>query len=254
MVFNMEVPEKAAVIVTSVPEVATVPDDGKATKVRSTKKYVIAGVCAVILAGVALAVVLGAIKLYMNGKKDIVEYSLKYSDEDGTVAENITSCVDDNTVEFHIRYSNNAGIEQWVLQDYNRELQLMKVVSGSKSICYLLPLNHTRAIPTNTKTTNQQSCPPGAAKKVLLHYELSPFRVKERSMFGSRGQQLCGDTDTYWILPVSPYETTTNDAKSECKEVMYLYYINQPTREKRDVATKPPKRAIIIIIIIIINE
>jgi hypothetical protein len=149
----------------------------------------------------------------------------------------VTRNMAENVVEYQI--ADDAAVDSnmhdySVVLDYNREIQLIKVLNGPESFCFLVPLNRTRT--QNAVVSAQQSCPPDAADKVSLYYERSAHAIKDIAMLGSRGQQLCADTSAFWLFPVAPYEVSTDAEGSTaadvaCRKPVYTYSIRQYSQD-----------------------
>lgn len=218
----------------------TVVDDNVAVRRSKQRKCVIAAATCVVLCCLIVIGVLVGIKLYWLMTSDITKYTLQFNDGKRQIDENITRSVKENFVEFHVVDPDDENVQYWVLQDFNRYLQVMKYQSHRDAACFILPLNISRAYPMNSKANNKTSCSNNdGSKRVTLYFEMSTYPIKETSILGSRGTDLCADLSAFWVFPVSPYEVVENvhseDGKTSCgKQYDYsVIPVDKANRERR---------------------
>lgn len=102
--------------------------------------------------------------------------------------------------------------ETWFILDYNRMIEIMKVKSGDSSgVCYVAPFDSSKVRERNQTTNSDDSLsaatPPshdiaasGNESLPVVSLRASSRPITEKSILGKRGQGLCQDVDTFWIL------------------------------------------------------
>lgn len=133
----------------------------------------------------------------------------------------------DSLTSYHIV---DGTVETWFIFDYNREIIVTKVKAGtdSQGTCYVQavdPSTITDVNSTSVSTTtpsSQGSETTGNQSTVTLRTSNRP--IVEKSMLGKRGQDLCKDVDTFWILS-SPGGSSGNDVRTpRVRRALYTIY------------------------------
>lgn len=168
---------------------------GEAPKSRSYKKYAIIAVSGILAVAIILAAILVGMHLFTQAQKDIVKFS--YNSGKNT-KEEVTSDPNTNTVQYHV---NGETYEAWVINDFNRDIQVMKVHSDMGTSCYLTALNRTTA---NDPATIK---PPSAGNQrtnstYSLKYLSANTPISDSTFLCRTARDVCSGVSTYWLFPV----------------------------------------------------
>lgn len=173
-------------------QVTTTPEERK----RKTKRYLIIGGSAVLVVAIVLAAILVGMYLFTKAQTDLIQYTLNV---DKDTKADVTVDQDDNSVEFH---SYNDNYEAWTVNDFNRDIQTLKVKTPSGTNCYIGPLNRTSVMdPSQIKSV--PSLPSGSNETYTskLYYDISAVPVTDTSFLGKKARDACMGTSVYWVYP-----------------------------------------------------
>jgi len=188
-------------------------------KSRLTKKHVLVAVVSLVIAGLVLTAVLVGIRLYTDHDLEILKYTLQANG----ISQNVS--VDNNVVIIHVQ---KDGADTWILQDFDREIQVAKVLNEGKASCYVTVLNRSVAIdaasvPDTAPTMNDHSPSQG------VRYQIVPQRIADISYLGKKASSLCQNIPTYHATPDCGQVTanttglaTTNDQRSKRQTYYYM--------------------------------
>jgi hypothetical protein len=141
----------------------------------------------------------------------------------------MSSDVQQNITDNHVTDLAKHQIVSTV-SNYSRMLEIFKVENelSGKVICYVTPLTDKRRDATNdvlyttrtqpghdqdtTRTPPDPSAPPpftpgntvNAAWQTASYFNVIDTAISDISFLGSKGEEMCADVDTYWIIPAYP--------------------------------------------------
>jgi len=166
-------------------------------KSRPYRKYVIAAVIGVVVAAIVLTAILVGMYLFTEGQKDILKFSYT---RDGNVKEEVTSDPNTNIVQYHV---TDPAYEMWVVNDFNRDIQVMKIKAESGTNCYVAPLNRTMATdpskvsaPSNIKATLKTQ-----NATYTVKYSVSNSPIPDTSFLSKAAKDTCQGISAYWVYP-----------------------------------------------------
>jgi hypothetical protein len=183
------------------------------SKPRPYRKYVIIAVTAVVVAAIILIAILVGMYLFTEGQKEILQFSYT---RDGNVKEEVISDPNTNIVQYHV---NDPAYELWIVDDFNRDIEVMKAKGAWGTKCYVAPLNRTRAtdpskvsLPTNIKKQNVSYIPT---------YRASDTPIPDTSFLSKAAKDACQTISTYWVYPScetprDPSESLSRQKRGRC--------------------------------------
>lgn len=160
---------------------------------RKTKKFVIIAVSGILAAAIILTAILVGMYIFTKAQMDIVQYTMQLGDRS---KQDVTSDPNENVVQFHV---SSPGHDAWIVNDFNKDIQLVKVVSEGRTNCYVSPLNRTNAMDpskiTGPGTTTD------ATDSVSVVYRVSDTPVTDTSFLGKTATATCKGISIYWLYP-----------------------------------------------------
>lgn len=182
-------------------DLATTSTDTAAKKLsRLTKKHVLIAVVTLLAIGLVMTCVLVAVRMITDSNKEIVKYQVTYQDSDkSNVTETAAIGDGDNTVIYHFKKSD-ALIT--IINDFNRNIQVSKVVTSGGAMCYVAPLNRSMVYEPNTVDTVDTYPGTNATfSETAEHTKVSPDPISDISFLGNRVVDTCNNIPTHWEQP-----------------------------------------------------
>lgn len=176
----------------------------------SRKHVLIAGTCLAVTV-LVVTCVLVAIRVYTDSNMEMLKYEMTMKDRDNnSVSQDVSADVDANIVKYHIV---KDGIETWIIQDFDKDIQVSKVVTDSSVGCYVNHLNRSLAsdpgaIPSATPKTDSNT------PSVQLVYKVSENPISDISFLGRRPAKMCENIPTYWMEPSCEGGASPDDANN----------------------------------------
>jgi hypothetical protein len=160
-------------------------------KGRLTRKHLmIAGVALIITALIVTGVLVG-IRIYMDAHLEELKYSLEYKG----VSQNVTT--DKNIVTYHVV---KDGVEAWVVQDFDKGIQVTKMLADNKAACYVTVLNRSLASDASSLPTTSPSVNDDTPSDSVL-FTVVPDEITDISYLGSKASAMCKNIPTYHAVP-----------------------------------------------------
>jgi len=204
--------EKVAVVTTPtylVTPASTEMSSGSTSK-GVQKKHVLIGVGLVILAGLIIGGILVGMYIFAEAQKDIIKYTLNFkSDGDGqNVKQDVVADPNDNSVMYHI---TKDGKRVDVVNDYNRDLQVVRMEYKSGTNCYVTALNRSAALDPSQITGPENDIISGnASSGYATKFTVSSYPISDRSFLPKKALNMCKDTAVYWA-----YRTCINQNENK---------------------------------------
>lgn len=176
---------------------ATEMSSGSASK-GIQKKHVLIVIGMIITAGMILAGILVGMYIFAEAQKEIIKFSLDFkSSTDGkNVKQEVESDPNDNVVMYHV---TKDGQNVQIVNDFNRDIQVVKMESDSGVNCYVSPLNRSAALnpsqitgPDYGMKANDNS----SAGATVFTVSSSP--ITDRSFLPKKAQDMCKSVSVYW--------------------------------------------------------
>lgn len=159
---------------------------------RKTKKYVIIAVSGILAIAIILTAILVGMYMFTKAQLEIVQYTMKMGDNG---KQDVTSDPNENVVQYHV---SGPSHDAWIVNDFNKDLQLVKIVSEGKTNCYLSALNRTNAMDPS-KINGPDTTEPKEA--VSLVYRASDTPIADTSFLGKTARDTCKGISVYWLYP-----------------------------------------------------
>lgn len=203
-----------------------VSDPAVPPKPRSYRKYVIIAVTGIVVAAITLTAILVGMYFFTETEKEILKFSYN---RDGNSKEDVTSDPNTNMVQFHV---NNPDYEMWVVDDFNRDIQVMKILTDSGTNCYVAPLNRTTA--TDPSKVSVPSNPETMNASYTVTYQAANTPIPDTSFLSKMAKDTCKGISTYWVYPSceapnNPPDTVSRQKRRRrvCNECccFYCYWI-----------------------------
>jgi hypothetical protein len=159
---------------------------------RSVKKYVILSVTILLAALIILAAILIGMYFFTKAQMEIVKYSLKF---DKNTNQDVTSDPNENIVQYQMQ---NPGQKAWIVNDFNKDIQVVKIQTDTQTNCYVSALNRTRAMEPSKITGPETK---EVNKAATLTYVTSGSPISDTSFLAKAAQDICKGVSTYWLYP-----------------------------------------------------
>jgi len=176
---------------------------------QRSKRIILVGAAAVVVVAVLILVgVLVGYKIMADHADNAIRHSFEWKTADlpQLIREDVSVHLTENTTVFHTRVD---GSDVWTANDFNKQLQVTKVVRPSEgTICYVNPLNTSQAaLPQQLVDVNQYPVAQQVKQspKVFLS-RLSSCPVADKSFLGAISKSLCDNIPLYWVT-----QTTRSD-------------------------------------------
>lgn len=186
-------------------------------KSRLTRKHVLIAIVSLIVTALVVVGVVLSVHIYTDSSVEVLKYQLKMKDKDNHDVEQDVS-TDANAVQYHVV---KEGVEAWILQDFDKDIELSKVITDNGVSCYLAALNRSNAEEPSTIPSTAPT-PGDDTPSTQLIYTVSETPVKDISFLGKRANKLCSNIPTYWMVPscgdaveTLPSNTTEDEADDD---------------------------------------
>jgi hypothetical protein len=159
------------------------------------KKHVLITVGLVVVVGLIITGILVGMYIFSDAQKEIVKFSLDFkSSQDGqNTKQDVESDPNDNSVIFHI---NKNGQDVYIVNDFNRDMQIVKVQTSENTNCYISALNRSAAYdPSHITGSNSLT---GSGGKTEQMYTVSNSPVSDRSFLPKKALDMCKGISVYW--------------------------------------------------------
>jgi hypothetical protein len=162
---------------------------------KSYRKYVIIAVTGIVVAAIILAAILVGMYFFTEAQKEILKFS--YNRNENT-KEEVTSDPNTNIIQFHV---SSPDQELWVVDDFNRDIQVMKVQTDSGTDCFVSPLNRTLAPDPSTISAPSNSQTMKRNATYFVSYQAAETPIPDSSFLCKAAKDLCKGISTYWVYP-----------------------------------------------------
>lgn len=166
---------------------------GRTVAKSSVKKYVIIAIAAVVVAGLLTAAVLGGIYIFFEAEKEIVKYTIHMKNN---AKQEVTSDPNTNIVQYRV---SNPGQEALIINDFNKDIQVVKMTSEFDNNCYVTALNRSNAMdPKSIVTPNTK---PNLKASKGLTFVKSSTPITDSSFLCKAAREACEGVSVYWVYP-----------------------------------------------------
>jgi hypothetical protein len=158
------------------------------------KKHVLIVVSSVIVLGLVIAAIMIGMYMFTEANKEVVKFSLQFKASDNQNAQqDVESDPNDNVVMYHVQ---KPGQDVHVVNDFNKDLQVVKIETSTGTSCYISPLNRTQAMDPS-RITGAASMS-GSEDSNGQTFVLSSTPVSDTSFLTKKAKDMCKGVSTYW--------------------------------------------------------
>lgn len=183
-------------------------EQDKSKKGGITRKHVLFVVGGVLVVALILVAILVGMYLFTQAQKEIVQFSLKFKgSDDQDVEQDVESDPNDNVVSFHV---SKPGQDAYVVNDFNRNMQIVKLKTDEGLNCYVTALNKSSAMDPSA-ITGPDSMKDNNGKNVETTFAVSEDPVVDRSFLTKKAQDLCKGVAVYWVTRQCGKQITNSD-------------------------------------------
>jgi len=160
------------------------------------KKHVLVGAGIILLSGLIIAGILVGMHIFAETQKDIIEFSLNFksTSDGGNVKQDVVSDPNDNVVQYHV---TKDGQDFYIVSDFNKDIQVVRMESDSGVNCYVSPLNRSAALDPSQITGPDMNSNDNTTGGATV-FTVSRSAISDRSFLPKKAQDLCKDVPTYW--------------------------------------------------------
>jgi hypothetical protein len=188
------------------------------------------GVSLVVVAGLVLAAILIGMHMFSQTQKEIIQFSLNFkSKTDGAdMKQDVEADPNDNVVKFHV---NKNGQDVTIVNDFNRDIQVVRLETAEHTTCFVSPLNRTAAFDPSQINDLQTKSDERERKQELFIVSNTP--VADRSFLPKKAADMCHGVSVYWayrscqgqqVDPSSMNRTLSGDRKRRALYAMNPYH------------------------------
>jgi multidrug efflux pump subunit AcrB len=178
-----------------------------------TKRHVLYAVSAVLVIAIVLVAILVGVYMFTESQKEITKFTLQLKGRNNEdIKEEVESDPNDNVVQHHV---TQEGKHVYIVNDFNRGMQVVKITEDGESECYVTALNRSAAQDPPLVTGSDKV----KIKDANDTYTTLNDPVVDRSFLTKKALNLCKDVPLNWIVK---YCDTQNDADVNDKRVKRL--------------------------------
>lgn len=223
--------EKGATVDTAYIVTAPANENSVGGRGGVSKRHVLFAVSAVLVVGLVMTGILVGMHIFAQQQKDIVQFTLQFKGSNNEqVNQDVVSDPNDNVVQYHV---TKPGLDVYVVNDFNKDLQIVKVVREDGTNCYVAPLNRTTAMDPSSITgpppsTNQNGGASGGGQTYLV----SNTPIADRSFLTKKASDMCNGVSLYWAYRhcggqnTDGQQTNSNITATNDRQKRTLYYVS----------------------------
>jgi len=206
------------------------------------KKHVLIVGGLILLAGLVIGGILVGMYIFAEAQKEIVKFSmnLKTNSDGQNVKQDIEADPNDNVVRYHI---TEDGKDVDIVNDFNRDIQVVKMERGSGMNCYVSALNRSASLnPSHISGADLDANDNKTADSTVFTVSNSP--ISDRSFLPKKAQDMCKGVSVYWAYRSCNYDSDDKPAAHDrqrrawmckigcgltvcsCRVQLYYYYYN----------------------------
>jgi len=143
-----------------------------------------------------IAGILVGMHIFAEAQKDIIEFSMNFksTSDGGNVKQDVVSDPNDNVVQYHV---TKDGQDFYIVSDFNKDIQVVRMESDSGVNCYVSPLNRSAAMdPSQITGPDMNSNDNTTGGATVFTVSRSP--ISDRSFLPKKALDLCKGVSTYW--------------------------------------------------------
>jgi hypothetical protein len=170
---------------------------------RLTRRHILWAVVSLIITGLVVTAVLVGIHLVTKGNEETLKMSLTLRGAGDTdVKQNVSLDNNANIVVYHV---TQDGQDVTINSDFDKDIQVMKILDGATVVCFVTPLNRSNALDKSSlnlpHSTDSASVDTNSTAFIRLEYDVAPSAISDPSFLGTRANALCHNIPIYWLQP-----------------------------------------------------
>jgi len=164
----------------------------------------------VILVGLIVAGVLVGMHIFAEAQKEIVKFSLNFkSGSDGeNIKQDVVSDPNDNSVLYKI---TKDGKDVYIVNDFNRDLQVVKMETDFGTNCYISALNRSAVMDPSQITGPEANWNGSTSSATIFAVSTSP--ISDRSFLPKKALDMCKSVSVYWAFRSCGNKVETSDGR-----------------------------------------
>ena len=173
---------------------ASAEGDQPSKKSGITKRHVLYAVSAVLVIAIILVAILVGVYMFTESQKEITKFALQFKGHNNEeINEEVESDPNDNVVQYHL---TKEGQDSYIVNDFNRGIQVLKITEDGKSACFVTALNRS-AVEDPAVITKTDNATIGNAN---YYYTRLDDAVVDRSFLTKKALDLCKDVPLNWMV------------------------------------------------------
>lgn len=136
--------------------------------------------------------------------QDMIKMSMRFRGfDDIDTEQHVTCATSEKYVMYHVTKQTETA---WILDDFQRSLQIMKISTAEGSICYVTHLNLTKSTSPDAyglQLFSDDGAAVGEQTRFQTTFVADEMQLDDVSHLGTQAQNLCADTPVFWIRPVT---------------------------------------------------
>jgi hypothetical protein len=171
------------------------------------KKWIVVGVSVVVVIGLVIAGNLVGVHMTAQAQKEVLQFALQFKSSLGqNTTQTVVSDPNANVVMFHVSANNQ---DAYVVNDFNKDIQVVKIVSPSGTNCYLSPLNISNAMnPSDIIGTSSMTGSNVGTQTMIL----SQTPLSDTSFLTPKAATMCAGVSVYWAYRHCPIALDNNNS------------------------------------------
>jgi len=157
----------------------------------------------------------------MEGNKENLQLSLSLKDSSAVdVQQNVSTDANANIIIYHVVMD---GIDVTINDDFDKNIQLLKISTDLGTGCFVTPLNRSHSFDPNMLSvpskyqvaTQNKQVNASSMDTTEMSYDVAPTPINDTTFLGKRANALCANIPIYWLQPSCTGPATTTAAVSD---------------------------------------
>ncbi|ESO00821.1 hypothetical protein HELRODRAFT_175309 [Helobdella robusta] len=174
----------------------------RAPKLTERKYFKVGIIVSIVLLAVLIICAVAGILAYIGVQNKLIEYKL--TGPEGRTQE-VSGDLTENVVKYHIQDSDQ---DAWVVNDFNTDIKVTKIVNKMGTNCYVSPLNRSNAMEPAKITVPKSSVMQEPSDFVSIVFKISGEPIGDISFMNKKAKEMCKGLSTYWMYPTCAKDDT----------------------------------------------
>jgi hypothetical protein len=167
------------------------------------KKHILIAISAVVIVGLVIAAILVGMYMFSEANKEIVKFSLQFksTSDDQKTNQDVVSDPNDNVVSYHV---TKPGQDVNVVNDFNKDIQVVKIETAEGTNCYISALNRSQA--SDPSQITGAASMTGSGGVSTQTFSISGTPVSDTSFLPKKARDMCKGVSVYWAYRHCPQQ------------------------------------------------